>query len=133
MIENNWAQPGVTVIPRHSHTRWGKECKIAKVYKNGNFVLEGGVQQYRPWHEGTAHRTGGGYSSTTLYHLTDELREKIAGDRENQDRADRLQALSEAAQRAARSGVPISDDLNNAAQAFLAALKAWKDERTAKE
>lgn len=62
----------------------GKPAKIGKVYKNGNFVLEGDKQrqQYRPWRD-RASRTGDGWSrawhrDTNLYPDTPENRERFA-------------------------------------------------------
>jgi hypothetical protein len=56
----------VVTVNTHWHRRLGNRRKIAKVYKNGNFILEGDEQkrQWTPrgWRDHwTAHRAGGGY------------------------------------------------------------------------
>ena len=62
--------------------RWGNAgltaaqlTKVAKVYKTGNFVLEGSSQQYRP----SGHEAGQRLGSTwfTVVHATDEMRANV--------------------------------------------------------
>lgn len=54
---------------------YGPIEKIVKVYKNGNFVLPGSSQQYRPGYDDTyARATGGGYSPVRVCRVTPEMR-----------------------------------------------------------
>ena len=39
---------------------WGRPVKVAKIYKNGNVVLENGPQQYRPFGDNRLTPTGQG-------------------------------------------------------------------------
>ncbi len=79
-MSNDWVQPGAEVIFRSSGWghRFGRVAKIEKVYKNGNFTIEGNAQQYRPVHD-YAYETGGrGYHRDSLYPLTDEIKRDVA-------------------------------------------------------
>ena len=59
----DWVKPGTEMITDND---WPSVVKIAKVYKNGNFVTEKGGQQFMPWENGTASATGGRYYSARL-------------------------------------------------------------------
>lgn len=77
----DWVKAGQTVVMRHSGFggQYGQTHKIDKVYKNGNFTLEGSKDQWRPW-AGGAMRTG----DTSRFHrqscvpLTDEVAAEVA-------------------------------------------------------
>ncbi len=77
-MSNDWVQPGADVVFRGWGHRFGRVAKIEKVYKNGNFTIEGNAQQYRPNRE-YANETGGrGYHRDSLYPLTDEIKREVA-------------------------------------------------------
>lgn len=52
--------------------------KVAKVYANGNFIVEGDEQrqQWRQWGEGRAIRTGNHHYRCEMRILTDKVRER---------------------------------------------------------
>ncbi len=77
-------QPGeeVAVVSRG---RWDSSVaitrvKVAKVYKNGNFIVEGSSQQYRPRPDGkSARETGAGsYSRPSVEKITPGLLAQVA-------------------------------------------------------
>jgi hypothetical protein len=77
-------QPGIVAakVHRDSFSAYAsfKKVTIAKVYKNGNFVLVGSPQQYRPsrhWDKWVGVQVNG-YSGDRIEILTDELREEAA-------------------------------------------------------
>jgi len=78
-----WVAIGAEVIERSSAgwgalPRYGSVKKIAKIYKNSNFVLEGDAQQWRAFGD-IANKTGAShYDSTVLVPLTDEVSRDIA-------------------------------------------------------
>jgi hypothetical protein len=104
-----WAVVGAELIERF-YSSWsptltyGAVKKIDKVYKNGNFIVEGSAQQWAPVNS-HASRTGrdGYYSSTrtNLVPLTDAVRADIAQAKAYQaavkvlnDEIERLQELA---------------------------------------
>ena len=75
MTTPEWVKVGAELIEVRSGWHgavYGPTQKIAKVYKNGNFVVEGDDQQWRPWSD-RAVKTGGLRSSATLHPITSEL------------------------------------------------------------
>lgn len=72
---------GAEVVERsfgYGATRFGLRKKIGKVYANGNFVLEGEKQQWRPW-AGTASKTGDRqWVRVSLALVTPEIEDEIA-------------------------------------------------------
>ena len=74
MTEGKPFQAGDEVFIVGSKPHHATLTKVAKVYKTGNFVLEGSSQQYRPsGHEAGQPR----WSPLTVYHATDEMRAKF--------------------------------------------------------
>jgi hypothetical protein len=76
MGQQNWVQPGVEVMEVRSgwETGYGRIQKIAKVYANGNFLVEGSPQQWRPWGDWTARKTGEhGWHFAYLHLVTPKL------------------------------------------------------------
>lgn len=84
---NNPFQPGAEVA-FVNYPRWGgkitmRRGKVAKVYKSGNFTLEGSTQQYKPCNSAgfgwRAYATGkGSWHYDSLEPITPDLLEKIA-------------------------------------------------------
>lgn len=76
-----WVKPGVEMIERHngwSGVSYGSRFRIAKVHANGNFKVEGSDQQWRPWGDGEAWRTGSDYRGSALVRVTEALESEIA-------------------------------------------------------
>lgn len=81
---SQWIE-GAEVIERTSTWgptyRYGHPTRIAKVYKNGNFVLDGSSQQWSPrsdYASKTGEQRSYGSSFNSLVLLTSEIREDIA-------------------------------------------------------
>lgn len=104
-----WVVVGAEVIERTSSSwrptfSYGSVKKIAKVYKSGNFVVEGSTQQWDPRYGTHANRTGrDSFSSyrTDLVPLTDAVRAEMeqakkyaAAVKVVQDEAERLQKVA---------------------------------------
>ena len=76
-----WVKEGQRMVMRRSgfgRSTYGEVRMITKVYKNGNFILEGSTQQWRPW--GTsASKTGQAdrWSRDSCVPYTDEIREEV--------------------------------------------------------
>lgn len=88
-------QPGTKVaIERSGYGRWSEWTisTVARVYKNGNFVLEGGTQQWRPFGD-TAFPAGGDRWSRVSVHILESVKERIANDRAERKRSSRLVAI----------------------------------------
>lgn len=99
-----WVKPGAVVVMTSTggwSVRYGEERRIEKVFKNGNFTLEGSKDQYSPESRGVAYRAGSGrYRSDHCELLTEEVKANIAVARELRDarieirnEIDRLSAL----------------------------------------
>lgn len=90
-------KPGVELAFYHSSNwglgLWETGLKVEKVYKNGNFKIEGIEGQWRPWqgsmNRWCADKTGRhfGRRRRIAYHLTDEVREIIRENEETVKRA----------------------------------------------
>ena len=53
----------------------GKEWKIGKIHKNGNFKVDGlPSRQFRPYNDGSAFETGGAWAKMHMYADTPERR-----------------------------------------------------------
>jgi len=87
-----WVKPGTVLVPVNSHisgVSYGLPCKIAKVYKNGNFVTDAEAGSWAgQWRsaDNYATRAGDRWSIGSLYPLTPELQAEI----------DKASAVSEA-------------------------------------
>jgi hypothetical protein len=79
MLKGRMKMTDLFAIGATLFTDKGREVKIAKVHKNGNIVLEGDTQQYRPsrGREPMAWETGGGYNQKALYPDTPENRTRF--------------------------------------------------------
>lgn len=96
-------QPGVEVAivaPRGGGNVSFKTAKVGKVFKNGNFKLEGGDQQYRivrSFGKWTAEATGNDrYNRTAIELITDELRAAAAATTRQNKFANLAEQLSRA-------------------------------------
>lgn len=78
-------------------------AKIAKVHKNGNLVLEGNPQQYKPF-ERYAIATGSGWHKNTVEPATDKVRAKAATAIVRENLANKASALARRFDVIARSG-----------------------------
>lgn len=81
----DWVNVGQEVVLRSvgfGHGAWGRVTRIAKVYKTGNFVLDGIDGQWRALGDKAA-RTGEGYryNRQICRPLTGEVKAEIARDR----------------------------------------------------
>ena len=106
-IGSDWAKPGVEVVEvgnRFTTRKYGSVHRIGKVYKNGNFVLEGSSDQWRPWSGGSAQRTGEqGWNRSAVRLVTDEVRQEMARDLELAKARSVVTAWSDHIGRVARS------------------------------
>lgn len=108
------------------HTRLEK--KIAKVYANGNFILEGGKQQWKPSYGETAHETGRGsvWSRTVVYAKTETRVKQFTEEHAQRERSRRwdtaMKFLSE--QRASWA----SEDHVVVIEALVNTMKTEQDE-----
>lgn len=101
----DWVKVGQEVALRQGgwgRTYNGRTDKIAKVHKNGNFVLESDArQQWRPWRDGASKTGDARWSRERCVPITPEVRAEL--DAENrlyaakqvvQAEADRLDKLA---------------------------------------
>lgn len=117
---SDWVKVGAEVVTRYSglgRKDFGPIQKISKVYKTGNFLLEGSPDQWRPASD-RAYRTGGyRYGGSCIYPLNEETRREM--DRHNQVRAAQ-KVVYEESQRLARLAREDGDDLLAAADQITA-------------
>lgn len=76
MSETSWVAVGADVMEVSSgfgSATYGRVLKIAKVYKNGNFVVDGSDQQWKLYSGGYAKETGRTYRRACLYPVTPAL------------------------------------------------------------
>lgn len=77
----DWVNPGVELIERRNGwtgISYGQRAKIAKVMGNGNFKVDGSDQQWRPFSDGTAIRTGDSRREVHFVVVSPELEDEIA-------------------------------------------------------
>jgi hypothetical protein len=99
-----WVRVGAEVVPVRrgfGRSQYDKPERIAKVYKNGNFVLEGHTEQWRPRGDIASRAGDKSWTSSSCCPLTDELRAEIvheskvrAAQKLISDEAERLAKLS---------------------------------------
>jgi hypothetical protein len=115
----DWVKPGAEVIFRSSGwgNRFGRTAKIDKVYKTGNFTVEGDKQQYRPMRDYARASGRRAYHSDSLYPLTDEVRQEVIRERRMREAKTIVAAESERLDKLSRSE---SDELIAEADAIRA-------------
>jgi hypothetical protein len=101
-IENKGFVVGAEVIAKSRGGLYQRPLKIVKVYKNGNFVLEGDKQQYKPAGSGLgntqyAHKAGkrDGWSSYSYLLYTDALRAEVTAQAAKDKRAREVRNMIE--------------------------------------